>query len=564
MILGFTPDPFFECYSIVDERSAGFFALGLSQQSKKPTALVCTSGSALLNYYPAIAEAYYSRIPLVVISADRPPYKIDIGDGQTIRQTGVLEKHVGFHGGLFQDVVHATDSIRWEAGMQPETPADLKAMQQLRQGENEQLICRALQTAIQQRLPVHLNAPFEEPLYGTTDTAAIAPKPIHEVPSPHEEPDWEYLVSRWEKGSRKMIIIGAMPPGALHRKVLDRLAVDESVLVFTETTSNVHHPRFFSSIDSIMAPLECSREAGEHFRSLQPDLLLTIGGMVVSKKVKQFLRKYSPRTHWHVDPNQSPDTYYCLERHIRMEAGAFLDSFLKKVNPAKKGYLTHWLQFRSAYEEKREEYLRQAPFSDMTAFARILSAIPSGTQVQLANSSTIRYTQLFDMLPDNPVYCNRGTSGIEGASSTAVGAAVNSDKPVLLISGDLSFSYDSNAFWNRYLRPDFRIIVINNQGGGIFRILPGKEEDTTFETYFETVQEGSLRHICKHYGIGYAAASNEAELTDQLDVFFAPSGTPRLLEVITPRKLNDGVLLGYFDFLSSALLQTTDQNKRDE
>ena len=162
LILGFASDPFFECFSIVDERSAGFFALGLSQQSGRPSALVCTSGSALLNYYPAVAESFYSRIPLVVISADRPPYKIDIGDGQTIRQVGALALHTGYHAGLLQDVVHATDAILWEPGTRPGSQRELHAMQQERQSQNELMICRGLQTAAAERLPVHLNAPFEE------------------------------------------------------------------------------------------------------------------------------------------------------------------------------------------------------------------------------------------------------------------------------------------------------------------------------------------------------------------------------------------------------------------
>jgi 2-succinyl-5-enolpyruvyl-6-hydroxy-3-cyclohexene-1-carboxylate synthase len=157
------------------------------------------------------------------------------------------------------------------------------------------------------------------------------------------------------------------------------------------------------------------------------------------------------------------------------------------------------------------------------------------------------------MRSENAVFCNRGTSGIEGSTSTAVGAAVNAGEPVLLITGDLSFFYDTNGLWNKYLRPDFRIVVINNQGGGIFRILPGKEANQTFENYFETVQDRSVKAVCELYGLEHLQAGSFAELSEALDSFFNPSDLPRLLEVNTPRKLNDRVLLGYFDFLSSAL-----------
>ena len=552
LILGFTGDPYFECFSIVDERSAGFFALGLSQQSEIPTALVCTSGSALLNYYPAVAEAFYSRIPLVVISADRPPYKIDIGDGQTIRQPGVLEKHIGFQASLLQDLTHAPERIREDGGtLVPQQ--DREQLQAERQSQNEKLICEALQTAEQRRLPVHLNAPFEEPLYQTLETPVVLPEKAQDHHREAVPPDWGTLTGLWEQSGKKMVLIGSLPPGVIDPEALERLAADPSLLVFTETTSNVHQPGFFPSIDSIMAPLELSGRAPEFFRSLQPDLLLTLGGMVVSKKIKQFLRKYPPKTHWHADPFQAPDTYYALDTHIEMKAGEFLEGLLARVAAGKGSYRTEWDAIRTRYEQGREEYLQRIPFTDMLAFDHILRAIPEGVQVQLANSSTVRYAQLFDMRPGNSVFCNRGTSGIEGSTSTAVGASVNSRKPVLLITGDLSFLYDTNGLWNKYLRPDFRVVVINNQGGGIFRILPGREESPTFENYFETVQDLSIEAVCELYGLEHLQAASAGELSDALTSFFDPSRTPRLLEVKTPRKLNDTALLGYFDFLSSAL-----------
>ncbi|MBT8320797.1 MAG: 2-succinyl-5-enolpyruvyl-6-hydroxy-3-cyclohexene-1-carboxylate synthase, partial [Eudoraea sp.] len=171
--------------------------------------------------------------------------------------------------------------------------------------------------------------------------------------------------------------------------------------------------------------------------------------------------------------------------------------------------------------------------------------------VQLANSSTVRYAQLFDISKSNPVFCNRGTSGIDGSTSTAVGAAMQYKAPTLLISGDLSFLYDINGLWNNYLRPDLRIVVMNNGGGGIFRILPGKEESPEFEKYFETPQNQSIQSICMAYGLEYREAKDEDSLKHQLSTFYEPSGSPILLNIYTPRKLNDKILLGYFEFLSS-------------
>jgi 2-succinyl-5-enolpyruvyl-6-hydroxy-3-cyclohexene-1-carboxylate synthase len=553
LILGFSADPFFECFSIVDERSAGFFALGLSQQSGEPTALVCTSGSALLNYYPAVAEAYYSRIPLVVISADRPPYKVDIGDGQTIRQAGVFEKHIGFQADLLQDVSHAVTAYRWREGERPDGAEAFRALQAERQAQNERSISRGLQVARRDRLPVHFNAPFEEPLYGTSESPVVTPLYFREEAQPEAEPEWEVLAQKWRANDRKMILIGALPPGSLTAETLALLGADPSVMVFTETTSNVHHPSFFPSIDAILAPLERTETPEAYFEALRPDLLLTLGGMVVSKKIKQFLRKYPPAEHWHADPHQAFDTFYVLRDHFRLEAARFLQGLLTRVQPGTFFYRKAWEAFREACRRQREAYLEQVPFSDMAAFRDILHRIPPGVQVQLANSSTVRYTQLFDMHPSNPVFCNRGTSGIEGSTSTAVGASVGSCTQVVLLTGDLSFLYDQNGLWNSYLRPDFRVVVINNQGGGIFRILPGKEESVAFETFFETVQEGALAPICETHGLEYRFADSREGLCEALEGFFAPSEKPRLLEVKTPRKVNDGVLLGYFDFLTSAI-----------
>jgi 2-succinyl-5-enolpyruvyl-6-hydroxy-3-cyclohexene-1-carboxylate synthase len=553
LTLAFASDPFFECFSIVDERSAAFFALGLSQQGREPVVLVCTSGSALLNYYPAIAEGYYSRIPLVVLSADRPTYKIDIGDGQTIRQDGVFEKHIGFQASLSQDLTHARESIRWPGDEKPGTPEQLEALQEQRQARNEQAICEAIRTARQQRLPVHLNAPFEEPLYGMQEMPPVHPGAPGDVLVKAVDMDWEPLREQWAAASRKMILIGAMPPGRIPGHVLEDLGGDPSVLVFTETTSNSHHPGFISSIDSLLAPIEKSGKAGEFFEALRPEVLLTLGGMVVSKKVKQFLRRYPPQAHWHIDPYDAPDTYYCLTRHVKLPAADFLAGFTGYSALGASHYKAPWLKVLDSFRNRRGEYLKRIPFSDFMAFSQVLEKIPGGMQVQLGNSSTVRYTQLFEMSAENPVFCNRGTSGIEGSTSTAVGASVNYKAPTVLITGDLSFFYDINGLWNNYLRADFRIIVINNGGGGIFRILPGKEDSRVFETYFETVQHRSVEALCRAYNLEYRSADTPEALGHALETFFEPSRSPALLEVKTPRERNDTVLLDYFDFLSSAL-----------
>ena len=541
LTLGFSKNSYFNCYSIVDERSAAFFALGIAQQLREAVAVVCTSGSALLNYYPAVAEAFYSDIPLVVVSADRPAYRIDIGDGQTIRQAEVLEKHVACSINLKQDLVHAPDRVaKYGPG---------EGTQEEVQAHNETELQRALETAINENAPVHINIPFEEPLYGQLDRALVGPVPKRPVAPRSVAFDWEPHRALWRNSPRKMVLVGVNRPGSLDVGAIGALAGDGNALVLTETTSNLQHPDFFPSIDSILAPLEKSDGPNPLFEDLRPELLVTFGGMIVSKKIKAFLRRYRPKVHWHIDPKKAYDTFFCLTEHIRVDPKEFFRA-MGTPDPLQGTYRSQWKKAKEQYQERRSAYLQGVPFSDFSVFDQLLRSLPHGYNLQLANSSTVRYTQLFDLDPSLKVYCNRGTSGIDGSTSTAVGASIHADRPSLLISGDLSFFYDSNGLWYPKIRSDFRIVVINNGGGGIFRILPGQEETEEFETFFETHHGHTAEHLAAMYGFGYTAVRDIGQLTGALAGFYGESDRPKILEVFTPRKLNNKILLDYFKFIS--------------
>ncbi|PKB00291.1 2-succinyl-5-enolpyruvyl-6-hydroxy-3-cyclohexene-1-carboxylate synthase [Flavobacteriaceae bacterium MAR_2009_75] len=550
LTIGFTEDPYFSCFSIVDERSAGFFALGIAQQLNEPVAVVCTSGSALLNYYPAVAEAFYSGIPLVVISADRPVYKIDVGDGQTIRQDDVFHRHIGHSANLKQDVSHSVNRVQkympdWLG------TASINEKQDEVKTYNDSELNKALNIALQVKLPVHMNVPFEEPLYDTLTnetTTALTVEVKEESPLTVE--NIEGFLEEWNSSQRKMVLVGVNPPNTVEQMYLDILASDPSVIVLTETTSNIHHPHFFQSIDSILAPIEKSENRDLLFEQLKPDILLTFGGLVVSKKIKAFLREHKPLHHWHIDEIKAFNTFFCLSHHFKTNVNNFFDQFIKGITPIESKYFHFWNEKKEVYKRKRNVYFEQVTFSDLKAFKFLIESIPFEYQIQLSNSSTVRYTQLFDMHSSNRIFCNRGTSGIDGSTSTAVGAAFYDKAPTVLITGDLSFFYDSNGLWNQYIRPDFRIVVINNNGGGIFRILPGKEETDNFDRYFETSHHLSCKQISKQFGFDYSIASDEKNLKQCLKDFYMPSNSPKILEVVTPRLLNDKILLGYFDFIS--------------
>ena len=550
LILSFTNDPHFSCYSIVDERSAGFFALGMAREIGAPVILVCTSGSALLNYYPAVTEAYYSRIPLIVLSADRPTYKIDIGDGQTIRQPGVFQTHCDCNLNLEMDVVHATGEQFSSQRIPIPEEEDLLRLQATIQQENRAQVMKGYTHALQELGPVHINIPFEEPLYGQTSEWKE-----HDIEWNDKEeeiiPDsqTEEFRMQWQNAARKMVLIGVADPGVIPEAWCEAWADDPSVMVFSETTSNVYNSEFFPSIDSIVAPIEKSKDSDLLFRHLRPDLILTVGGLVVSKKIKAFLRKYSPESHWHTGPGPSRATFFLSPNHLKgMPENLFSGNTFQRQEKVQ--YRSLWKGVKEQYLALREEYLAEVPHSDFTAFESILRHLPDHYNVHFSNSSPIRYAQLFDMKTGSRVFCNRGTSGIEGCTSTAIGAAAGKGRPTVLVTGDLGFLYDSNAFWNRYVPGNFRIIVINNSGGGIFRILPGKDDSEVFERYFETTHTRTSKTICEAHGIDYLMASSKAELDAVWDDFYS-GDEAKLLEVMTPRTENDRILLAYFDFLSS-------------
>ncbi|MCX2839234.1 2-succinyl-5-enolpyruvyl-6-hydroxy-3-cyclohexene-1-carboxylic-acid synthase [Salinimicrobium sp. MT39] len=538
---GFAHHPNIKTYSVVDERCAAFVAVGMAQQLQKPVAVVCTSGSALLNYYPAVAEAFYSDIPLVVISADRPVERIDIGDGQTIRQKNVFENHILYSANLYSELVL-------------ENEAKDKKLQQKQfesRKHNEREINLALNKAIEEKGPVHINVPFYEPLYETVEDVEVDPIQIlpEIIERTYSQNQLQAYADLWNKAARKMVIVGVSSPNLVEQQFLDRLANDPSVIVFTETTSNVQQEKFFTRIDTIIGPIEKDEDREKLFDNLQPEILLTFGGMIVSKKIKAFLRNYQPKHHWHVDPKKAYNTFFCLNKHFETSVNSFFNQFFPLTEISESNYAEYWQEVRSRRKVKHEDYMGRIPYSDLKAMQLICPAVPENSIVQLANSSTIRYAQLFRWKESLKIYCNRGTSGIDGSTSTAVGAAIVSEAPVLMITGDLSFFYDSNALWNNYIPKNFRIIILNNGGGGIFRILPGDKNTETFEKYFETVHQLNAKPICDLYGFEYSQAQTSEEIKERLNAFFDTSDQPKVLEIFTPRKVNDEVLLEYFSFV---------------
>ncbi|HHN47959.1 MAG TPA: 2-succinyl-5-enolpyruvyl-6-hydroxy-3-cyclohexene-1-carboxylic-acid synthase [Bacteroidales bacterium] len=517
-----------KCLSIVDERSAAFFALGIAQQTRKPVVISCTSGTAALNYAPAIAEAYYQQIPLIVLTADRPPEWIDQGDGQTIRQQDLYANYI-------------RKSVQL-----PSEPWSENSLHY-----NARLINEAIDAATFPVCgPVHINIPLNEPLYEESEKPQVK-FPVMELiktcPQISKETFLE-LANIWNHAGSKLVITGSYSPKPELNSLLNQLAEDETVAVFTETISNLSGKYFFPHIDRLIDGLE--HESQDNFT---PDLLITLGGNIVSRKVKAWLQKHKSGAHWHIATGDfHMNTFRNLTQTIPMDAAEFFSYFIENINPANGNYRQLWLDRQAAKTMKHNAYIRQCKWSDLKAFRIILEHIPGGTMIQAGNSTPVRYLQLFDFPANTTCFGNRGVSGIDGCMSTAAGAAWANPALTVLITGDVAFMYDSNALWNPNLTPNLRIIVMNNGGGNIFRIIDGPDTMPELERFIETPHIPQIQHLANVFGLDYYVATDESELQACLPVFLDKSMMkPAIFEVKTSNKTSAAVLREYFKYLRS-------------
>lgn len=513
--------------SIADERSAGFVALGMAQQLGRPVALVCTSGSAAVNYGPAISEAYYQKIPLLVITADRPAAWIDQGDGQTIRQDKLFSNYIRKSYNLTENVTNP---------------------------ESEWFFSRMVNEAIDRCRfpvpgPVHLNLPVSEPLYKLDNVEASPDVRIIEVQCSRQRIDDENLhelINLWNTSDRKLIMAGQFIPGEAPGEAIGRLAEDPSVIVLTETTSNLRGDGYIQCIDRVIEGLT------ETDSDYIPDILLTFGGAIISKKIKALLRKMKPRQHWHISPDQEEfhlDTYQSLTKTIVSDVNLFLEQMAEKSIVHASNYRDFWLQRNNLHRIKHETFMAQAGYSDLKVYELLADKLPERSHLHLANSTPVRYAQLFEHKQLISFWSNRGASGIDGCVSTAVGAAMLTSELVTVITGDIGFFYDSNALWNQQLPGNLRIILINNGGGNIFRILPGPDHYQELEPYLETAHNYNARGIAENFGVEYFHAESLEEINALFPVVFDVKTKPVLFEIVTPSIESANILRQYFKYL---------------
>lgn len=511
---------YFNCYSIVDERSAAFVGMGMAKSLKKPVAITCTSGSAAANYYPAIIEAFYQNVPLLVLTADRPTDFVDLFDGQTIRQKDIFQQH---------------------------SYGDFQLMEDEKEGAedyNAEVIKKAIELCFEKQGPVHINIPLNEPLYDLISEVPSFPsveKTIqnkkYEIPSS--------MIADWNTSKRIMVLVGTRDYSEELEAQLGQLVKNHTVVVLSEVNSNLKNDKFFRHIDRYIYNF-----TEEDYKTYAPDLLITVGQNVVSKVVKRFLRAAKPKNHWHIDEFWQPDTYFALTQKVEAKPEIFFRKLIHEIQLEPRPYFNLWDVLKEKKDAKHNEYSFNVAFSDFYVFQQLANYIPKNYHIHFSNSSAIRYAQLFEYQSKH-IHCNRGTSGIDGSTSTAMGYAIKNPDPTVLVTGDVSFFYDINGLWNSYIPPFTRIIIINNGEGNIFKIIPGpsKASDNILNEFIATKHNRTAELLAKHFKMGYIKVEDDNTLERVLANFFVPDVQPKILEIFTDEENNAETLKNYFQAL---------------
>lgn len=520
LTLAFARHGGFQMHVCIDERPAGFIALGIAQQIDSPVVLICTSGSAAYNFAPAVSEAFFQQIPLLVLTADRPKEWQHQYDGQTIYQTAIFGHHVKRSFEVSPDYAHP--DVQWAIN---------------------RIINEAINLAsIAPNGPVHINVPIREPFYpaaqeelAASDEIRVIKRQENAITWPQEV--WEELLDEWESAPRILIAGGQGRPDAALNAVLNRITEEWQIPVLGDCISNLSGGEMIRHHDLFLG------KSGTE--NLRPDLLITFGMSFVSKEFKQFIRNNPPKYHWHIGEDAFlADPFQSVTSEIPGKAAVFFDNLFERLDYqsfVENTDLGHDTSFYSLWQEneqnarrKKHEILRNLPLlSDLTLLGIAFKCSNEKYQLHVANSMSVRYANVLATENEwSGVFANRGTSGIDGCVSTALGAAKVNGQPTLLIVGDVAFLYDRNGLLIDRLPQNLKIVVLNNAGGNIFRMIDGPGNLPELETYFETRHSFSARRTCEDSGIAYFHVSNLDTAEQTVKEFLAFDGIA-LLEGFT-------------------------------
>jgi 2-succinyl-5-enolpyruvyl-6-hydroxy-3-cyclohexene-1-carboxylate synthase len=525
LILSFVSHGGIKCESIIDERSAAYYALGMAQQLQKPVVLICTSGTAVANYLPAAIEAFYLKVPLLILTADRPAEWIDQNDGQTIRQQNIFSNGV---------------KKSYQLPVETEKDNDLWFF---RRTVNEAIGYCTLDNPG----PVHINIPLKEPLYNPLLDVDSIPVSFEICDSYRDlsSETWNQIIDQWKTFEKKLIVCGLSSSKNLElQNLLNQLTANQEAVVIAENISNIVGNDFISSPEQFIASL-----SDDQLVDFWPDLLITIGDSVVSKRLKKYIRQYRPTNHWHIDENELfIDTFQSLSLSVRTKPERFFSKVLD-IGPQNSTYTSFAKNQLKSIEIRLNEFMQSAEFCDLTAWFTVYNNLPSNINLHLANSTPVRYAQLFNSRNDISYFSNRGTSGIDGCVSTAAGAALVSDKLNVLFVGDMSFIYDSNALWNNNLPSNLRIVVMDNEGGNIFRLIESGPEVDKILPFIEKSSKVKIKDLCSAFGVDYQLANNLSTLNQELKRFFSVGEQPKILHITTSAEKSVQAFKNYFQYI---------------
>ena len=500
-------------HHVIDERVAAFVALGMAVEQGRPTAVACTSGSAVLNMAPACAEAFYRQVPLIVISADRPRQWIGQADGQTIRQAGALDA-----------VVRASRDIPVLHNDQ-ETRAAIRVI-------NETL-CIAKGDEIRGQGPVHLNIQIDSPLGKTVDIADEDHAPVIRSMgrcsgfslAPHE--------SETLRKARVLFLAGPMPPCDTVRNALSQLAALPNVAVATDILSNIRDCGF--NIDTVLNAL-----TPEQRRTLLPDIVITSGGGITSALAKDWLRDgaaHKITQHLHIGTEgPAVDTFLCQTASIQATPQLALPELAAAISAdaIDNGYAALWRETVAKAREANRIFCDALPWCELTAIRHIIESMPDDWGLHLSNGTTVRYAQTAGCTHLRRVDANRGVNGIDGSTSTAIGASMGSRHTTLLLTGDMSAQYDFGALLVEDIPATFKMVVINNSGGGIFRAIANTRHLPAMPQYLAGGVILPLEAVCNSRGFGYYRADSLDALESEFEAMAARTDSPCILEVVVP------------------------------
>lgn len=509
------------CHSLVDERSAAYFALGQSLKTGKPTVLISTSGTAVLNYAPAVAEAFYQQVPLLIITADRPAEWIGQQDNQAMQQENVYLNYIKACYSLPLESTHPEDL--WMAH-------------------------RTINEAFHKTLsvnpgPVHINVPLREPLYEELPEASKNLQIIQKEVAEKSVSTSGAFNSNWEKANSIMIVCGQLPPNEEIKKEIKRLASDARVVLVAEPVSNLHETATIPNPEVVLnSKIDYPAEA-------IPELVIYFGGQVVSKKIKLFLRGLNDTRFWFISPeDQLIDTFQNLRGHLKTDPLSAIISLNLTAGEKSNPFKTFWKKERSNALALTKKYTEEIAFSDLKVFQLLSEQLPEKAVVFAGNSSIVRYLLYFDQ-KERIYYSNRGVSGIDGCISTVAGLASKTDEAVYAVVGDLTFVYDSNALWNRQLPKNLKIILVNNEGGGIFHLLKGPSEHQAFLPLVNAHHPVNFEKLSEAFGVDYQCSRNENELKACIKNL-KNSDQTEILEIRTPNNGEPQITKDFFKFLN--------------